>query len=291
MRLRSLPLLFALAAALTAAPRPVQAETPSVAPSVAATAEIDRLGAALMLPEMIGILREEGIDYALSLEDDLFPGQGGTSWRQAVEAVHDLPTMRSRFEASFARAIAADPQAVAAGIAFFGDARGQRILALELEARRALIDEKVEEAAKVRVSVMQADGDPRLDLLRRFAAVNDLVEMNVQGALNANLSFYRGLAEAGGPGTEDLSEDQMLADVWSQEAEVRTETEAWLYPFLALAYDSLPDADLEAYIAFSETPEGQRLNVALFAAFDALFNAQSFDLGRATGLQLAGQDI
>jgi hypothetical protein len=62
-------------------------------------------------------------------------------------------------------------------------------------------------------------------------------------------------------------------------------------PYLAMAYQPLSDADLEAYIAFSRTPEGQVLNRALFAAFDALFNALSRDLGLAAARLMAGQDL
>ena len=51
------------------------------------------------------------------------------------------------------------------------------------------------------------------------------------------------------------------------------ETEDWLYPFMSLAYQPLTDAELQAYLAFSETAGGQRLNAAVFAAFDVVFSA------------------
>ena len=86
-------------------------------------------------------------------------------------------------------------------------------------------------------------------------------------------------------------EGEMLAEVWGQEDQVRADTEAWLFPFLALAYQPLSDAELKAYVAFSASPEGQRLNRALFAGFDAVFEAVSADLGRAAGLELRGRDI
>jgi hypothetical protein len=283
-------LLFALAAALGAAAAPSDAAAQAEAPA-AGEERVAELVQVMQVPAIIEVLRDEGMDYALSLDADLFGGTGGAGWRQTVEAVHDLPRMQGRFEAALNAAVAGDAETVAAALVFFGSDRGQRLLSLEIEARRALLDEAVEDAAKARFGRMVADRDVRLDLLQRFVEANDLVEMNVQGALNANLAFYRGLAEAGGPGSEDVTEENMLADVWSQEADVRAETEAWLYPYLAMAYGGLPDEDLEAYIDFSESRAGKRLNAALFAAFDALFNAQSYDLGLATGRQLAGQDI
>jgi hypothetical protein len=72
---------------------------------------------------------------------------------------------------------------------------------------------------------------------------------------------------------------------------VRKESEKWLFSYLSLAYQPLSDADLDAYIAFSETPAGQRLNTIIFTAFDEAFRQVSFDLGRASALQMKGQDI
>jgi hypothetical protein len=198
--------------------------------------------------------------------------------------------MNRRFDEALSGALAGDDGAISAAIAFFGDERGQRILTLEIEARRALLDEAAEEAAQAHAEDMAARDDARLALLKRFADANDLVEANVQGALNSNLAFYRGMAEAGAMG-DQMTEEEMLSDVWAQEPDIRTETENWLFPYLALAYGPLEDADLEAYITFSLTPEGRRLNVALFAAFDAVFGRISHDLGRASGRQMLGEDI
>jgi hypothetical protein len=64
-----------------------------------------------------------------------------------------------------------------------------------------------------------------------------------------------------------------------------------VFPFLTLTYQPLSDADLQAYIAFSKTPAGQRVNAAMFQAYDALFDEISRDLGRAFGLALQGDDI
>lgn len=285
-RLRVILTVLALAVASPVQPwAVVQAETQAPAGDPAL-----QLSQTLRLADLIGVMRDEGLDYAETLEADLFPGQGGAAWRDRVALVYDAPAMLRRFDARFAREMADDPAAVTATQAFFGDARGQRILTLEIEARRALMDKAVEDAAKARAEEMAADQDPRMAALRRFAVANDLIESNVMGALNANLAFYQGMAEIGAFGDE-MTEEQMLADVWGQEAEVRTETEDWLYPFLALAYGPLSDGDLEAYTEFSQTPAGKKLNVALFAAFDEVFVQVSRDLGRAAAQQMQGQDI
>ena len=130
---------------------------------------------------------------------------------------------------------------------------------------------------------------PRLELLEAFNDANSLVDLNVAGALNSNFAFYRGLAD-GDAFEIDLPEDIMLAEIWGQEPEIREETVLWLYSYQLMAYDELSDADVQAYIDLSESPAGQALNRALFAAFDAMFEAVSYDLGAAAALFVAGEE-
>jgi hypothetical protein len=208
-----------------------------------------------------------------------------------VAGIYDEPALLQRFQSAFSARLAADPQAMEQIVAFFATDRGQRILSLEIAARRALLDEAAEEAAAVSVDDMRAREDPRLAVLERFAAANDLIEQNVSGALNANFAFYQGMSDGGAFDAAKMTEADMLADVWSQEPEIRAETESWLYPFLALAYEPLSDADLQAYLAFSESGASRAMNAAMFAAFDEVFRAISRDLGRAAAEMLSGQDI
>jgi hypothetical protein len=137
---------------------------------------------------------------------------------------------------------------------------------------------------------MAQDMDPRLALIRDFAVAGDLIEMNVAGAMNANLAFYQGMADSGGAAAE-MTEEEILSDVWGQEPQVRADTEEWLFPYLVMAYEPLSDEDLEAYTAFWESAAGKRLNTALFAAFDVVFTDISRDLGRAAARQMQGDDI
>jgi Uncharacterized protein conserved in bacteria (DUF2059) len=270
-----------------AAAGPVWLAESSVAP---VAPEISLLSKTLQMDDIVAVMREEGLDYGATLEKEMFPGRGGATWLAVVGGIYDPKTMKERFDARLSQELAAEPEVLKQAVAFFGSAQGQNILTLELEARRALTDDAAEEAAKVKVEDMIAVADPRLEVLRAFAETNDLIEMNVTGALNANLAFYQGLREGGAFG-EEMTDDQMLSDVWSQEAEVRGETQTWLFSYLALAYSPLPEADMAAYQAYSETPGGKRLNHALFAAFDAVFNPISHDMGVAAARQMKGDDI
>ncbi len=250
-----------------------------------------QLSKTMQIGAILEVMREEGLDYGTTLEPDLFPGKGGAGWMAQVSRIYDVASMQAQFDESLIAALAnEDAAALDVMEGFFGSDRGQRILMLEIEARRALLDDATEDAAKLNVEEMEAEGDPRLAMIRKFAASNDLIEMNVAGALNANLAFFKGMAE-GGAFDDEMTEDQMLSNVWSQEPDIRGETEIWLYPYLALAYQPLSDDDMDAYLAFSELDEGKALNAAVFAAFNDLFIAISADLGRAAARQMRGEDI
>ncbi|NNE89816.1 MAG: hypothetical protein HKN27_17245, partial [Silicimonas sp.] len=121
-----------------------------------------------------------------------------------------------------------------------------------------------------------------------FVEANNLIDLNVSGALNANLSFYNGLAAGGG---FDLPQDEILADVWESADAIREDTNEWIFGYLTLAYDPISDAALADYIALSETPSGKAMNRALFAAFDDLFRGISYDLGKAASRFTQGDDI
>jgi alkylhydroperoxidase/carboxymuconolactone decarboxylase family protein YurZ len=250
---------------------------------------VDTILQAMQIGAMLDVMHEEGISYGEDLAADLLGGSSDR-WSAVVAGIYDRPAMEAALTARFAEALTASPENLAAISAFFTSDLGQRIVTLEIEARRALLDEAVEDAAFVLMQDMVAEEDPRLALLEAFVAAADLEEQNVVGALNANFAFMKGMAEAGGPAAQ-MTEEDMLADVWGQEGEVRSSTREWLYSYFALAYQPLDDADLTAYTAFWESEPGQQVNAALFAAFHDVFAGISHDLGRAAAVQLQGDDI
>ena len=253
------------------------------------SAPVAQLVTTLHLPEIIAVMEAEGRDYGHQLRDEMFPDQGGPNWDAQVARIYDADRLLAVISARLGAELATSPATLAAAQDYFASVTGQKILALEVEARRALLDDATETAAQEALADMEAKAAPRLEALRRFAKANDLIEMNVMGAMNANLGFYRGMAEGGA--LAGLSEQDMLAEVWGQEAQARDDAEAWLWPYLALAYQPLSDEELQSYQRFSETPEGRALNAALFAAFDAAFVQISRDLGRATARMVQGEDI
>jgi hypothetical protein len=252
--------------------------------------DIAALSKTLRIGPVMDVMRAEGLQHSVDLSADLLAGQGDAAWRAVVEGIYNTGKMTARFDVALAQALAGEATVIADSAAFFGSGLGQSVLDLEIQARLALLDKAAEAAAKAAWQDLAASNPARVDLLNRFAVTNDLVESNVMGALNANLAFYRGLSAAGAFG-DPMTEDQMLTEVWAQEADIRNETTDWLYPFLMLSYQPLDDAELQAYIDFSATPSGQKLNAAVFVAFDAVMVDLSRDLGAAAGRLMVGQDI
>ncbi|MEM9473884.1 MAG: hypothetical protein AAGA71_01230 [Pseudomonadota bacterium] len=243
---------------------------------------------ALGLPDIIQVMREEGVEYGNSMEEMLFPGRGGASWAAVVERIYDPQLMQEKVAIGMADALADTD--VAPLLEFFTSERGRAIISFEVSARQALTDPDIEAAAQEKLEIMRADGDERLDLIEEFVDANDLIGSNLMGAMNSNFAFYQGLSDGNGL-PEELTEEQMLIDIWDREDEVRAETETWVYSYLAMAYQPLSDADLEAYVDLSESDAGRALNRALFSSFDEMYSTISRALGLAAAQYIVGQDI
>ena len=256
---------------------------------------VRQLGDALRMDETLQIMAREADASTAEIAPELFGGTVPDEWTQALAALFDPVTSRAAFDAGLAAAIAnRDPTVLAGAITFYQSPLGLEVLALELSARAALLDMDVESAAKQSWADLQADPMPasaaRVALIAELVAAGDLIESNVSSALNGNLAFFQGMAESGGLGAT-MSDQDMLAEVRSQEADLRAQTQDWIFPFLAMAYTPLSDQDLRRYIDFANSPSGKALSNVLFLAFDQMSTQQSRGMGLAAGRIMAGQDI
>lgn len=252
----------------------------------AAESDMDRLIDHLDLAETIAVLREEGMRHGAEIAREMLPGAAEDRWNAILARIYDtgkmLPLVVGRFSAELEETDL-DPL-----LAFFGSRAGQEIIAQELNTRRAFLDPRVEMAAHESYRAMHGQGARLPAQIDRLIADSDLVGMNVAGALNANLMFYRGLADGG---AYEMDEADILADVWSQEAEIRSDTADWLHAFLTAAYRPVDPDRLAAYAALYRTPEGRDLNRAIFAAFDEMYDEISYLMGRAVARYLQSERL
>ena len=257
-------------------------------PATAQESDTDVLFDLLMLPDIIDIMRQEGVSYGDTIGQDLFGGTPPSEWESVVGQIYNYDVMVGVVREDFETAL--EGEDLTPMIEFFGSEQGQMIVGLEVSARRALLDDTVEEASKEAAAIAAADDNARFALVGEFVETNNLIETNVAGALNSNLAFYMGLLD-GNAFAGELTMDQILTDVWAQEGDIRDSTTEWVYSFLFMAYQPLDDADLQAYIAFSETEAGGTINRAMFVSFDRLFEGISRSLGRAAANEMTSQEL
>jgi len=252
------------------------------------TSRLDPLIDALQLREIFAVMQQEGVNYGRDLDRELLDNAGGEKWQQTVDEIYQSERIWQTFLPRFAAEL--DGADLEAMLAFFDNDRGRRIVSLELSARRALLDEGLEQESREAYHAMLDEGHPRLAMLEDFIKANDLVEYNVMGAMNANYAFYNGMID-GQAFDFDLTEDEILRDVWAQEPEIRLDTQEWIYGYLTLAYAPLSDDDLQAYIDFSNSKSGRVLNAALFAGYDDVFTNVSKALGLSAAGFMQGEDL
>ncbi len=254
-------------------------------PGVMAQTPADRLAVVLRLSHVVSIMQAEGLSHAQTLDADMLDGQGGSYFADRVRQIHDPAEMAQIVQKTLATEMSDSD--IAASIAFFDTDLGQRILSLENAARVALADPAVEDLASASYAALKGTDDPRLALVSCFVVANDLIGRNVASALDSNYRFYRGLLK----GTDALGDFDPLAEAWAQEADMRAETERWVYGFLLMAYQPLQAGELESYLAFSQSAAGQSLNAALFEGFDRMFRSISYRLGLAVARAMGASDI
>ena len=147
----------------------------------------------LGLPDMIQIMNEEGKAYGAEIGEGIFQGNPSDAWRDAVAAIYDVDVMQEKVLRGMNDALEGDD--IASMQDFFSSELGARIITLEVAARRALLDDAVEDASKEVSALAIADETPRYQLVTEFIDANDLIEVNVAGALNSNFAFYKGLMQ------------------------------------------------------------------------------------------------
>ncbi|TNC65370.1 hypothetical protein [Rubellimicrobium roseum] len=278
------------ASVLVLAAAPALAQTPATQPNPASVPEdVRAVYDGLLLPGVLDVMAQEGARHGELLAESIF-GEGPVPerWTEIVSSLYDPAHMEAEVLASLSDGLAGED--TAAMRAFIESPSGRLMTSLELSAREAMLDEDVEQQAKEAAAVAMADELPRLDLIRRYAEANDLVETNVAGTMNSNYAYMMGLMD-GGALRGEMTEGDVLTQVWSQEPQVRADTTEWVYSFLLMAYGPASDADIESLIAFSETEPGQALNRAVFDAFDERLQEVSRGLGYAAARYMTTEEL
>ncbi|WP_296478804.1 hypothetical protein [Roseinatronobacter sp.] len=262
--------------------------------SLARFAAAEDLSRAYLLPELFEIMAAEGRNSVLAEGAVPLEGRALADFERDVSRIYDQQTMHDAFLASLMAEVAATPEVLQDALEFAGTDLGKRVLRLEISARDALLDDEVDEIARLalydaREARTDTAASDRLAMIRERVDANDLVELNVSLGLNTSYAYYQGMMSENA--VNGLDSEQLLFLVWAQEPEIRADIEDWIESYFMMAYKPLSDDELEAYIEYASTPLAQAFNRAMFRAFETLFNKISLDVGRALGRRLNVEDI
>lgn len=254
----------------------------------------DALSRAYLLPELFEIMAEEGRQSVMADGADALQGRALEDFTRAVDQIYDPERMHGDFLAALMAELDGAINVVEDALEFAETALGRQVLRLEISARRALLDEEVDEVARMalydaRRSDAETANAARLELVRARVEANDLIELNVSLGMNTSLAYYQGLFAENA--LMELGADDMLQMVWMQEPAIRAEIEDWIEAYFLMSYQPLSDAELEAYIAYVSTPLAQSFNRAMFRAFDAVFSEISLAVGRVLGRRMSGEEL
>lgn len=259
-----------------------------VAGSVSAQATDDHaiLMQALRVGDTVEIMHQEGLRYGNDLALEMLPDADSDSWLANVARIYDTNKMQALVEQGFEESL--KDVDLAPILEFYQSDLGQETVALELAARRAFLDAQVEEDAQERYQQLRAEDAPIITKIDELIDDSDLIELNVMGAMNSNLMFFRGLVDGG---TFEMGEEDILADVWSQEVQVRTDTEQWIGAFLLMAYEPLTPDQIATYAEFYRSDAGRHLNSAMFNAFNQMYDEISYLLGQAVAQHMLSEQL
>lgn len=242
---------------------------------------MDRLGIA----DMIAVMHTEGLDYASDLNAEMLGGQGGAVWQKQVAGIYDPDRMSEHVRAALMTLSDSD---LRQANVFYGSELGAEVIALELAARRAMLDADLETIARDTYADALERDDPALKAAQIMERSGDMIERNVTGALTANYKFYAGLVDGG---VFEMSEDEILIESWAQEDDIRADTTSWLMGYLMLCYQPLAVDDMALYQGFVDSAAGRALNAAIFDGFNKMYSDISYALGRAVALNMEASDL
>lgn len=271
---------------------PVQADfVPWQVQDSAAAGVQDRMWQVLGLGRQMQIFQQEATREAARFEADGLIGGSGEAWADTVARINEPARLQALFREGLGRVLTrTDLALLNKGLGFYERGLGRTLVPLEISARMAMLDDDITENAHDTFARAKANGDPRIEQITRLIDSADLVAPNVSSGLNASVAFSRGFGEGGGYDMP-LTDDQMLAETWAQQDQIAADTVEWLQSYLMLAYSSLSDAQLDDYITYAASREGQALAQVMFAAYDYVFMQTSYDMGVAAALRLQGRQL
>ena len=270
--MRALAACLALAASLLPAP----------AGAAVSDAAADELMRASGLWKQLGELAPQmaaGAEHARAQEKAA--GRAGVAdadferMKRAMARAYSPERMRARVAAELARQM--EPGDLPAVMEWLGSALGRRLTRLEeAESAEPLTTARDAEIKRFAAALPEA----RVARLQRLAAAMSAGEAGASMMINVVVGMAHGAALAAPtPDTGPVEElRKRLAQQRPAIVEAATRTAVRQFGH---AYRDVADADLDAYLAFVESPAGLRYHDAALVALDKAMAQASYEFGRA----------
>jgi hypothetical protein len=205
---------------------------------------------------------------------------------QQTQYIYDPQSIRDRIYAGMRDGLTEDQRAVA--LAFYQSDLGTLVAELEATARQAISADEVEEAAYSIAQSASEQDDPRIATIERAIEDLELVEMNMSGAMNAQYSFLMRLTKVDRLG---LSQGEILSMLDEAAEDTMGSIAEWLVAFMYMAYAPLDDEQLDQYVSYQLSENGDAVNKALFKLFNEIERDSSAALGKELAEALQSQEL
>jgi hypothetical protein len=169
--LLALPIHVSVAAAQSLTHQTPEPAAENTIPDGTLDAGVLALAKAMQIDQIIAVMREEGLDYAKTLQEDMFPGAGNSGWIAEVEGIYDAARMQKEFTAALSVSLAGNA-GLPAMSGFMGGDFGNRVVGLELAARKALLDPAAEDAARVAWLKLEEEDGTRARAIQRLSLIH-----------------------------------------------------------------------------------------------------------------------
>lgn len=236
---------------------------------------MDRLLDLMRFDLLADVAIQEGIAANATLLEDFNLTGEDKFWQAELTRIYNHDRTETQFRENFAAHY--DPRAIDEALDILSSDDWIRVFGLQVDTSLVLIDpDLLASATEVYWEYVEKD-EPRIGLIEELIATTDLAEQSLSGAMNAMLAFNRGMTSV----SADLGypDDEMIALIFSSEAEMRFEISEWLHTFYLVAYMPLSDRDIETQIDVWNSQVGQDIARALNLAYDAVFDTQAYALG------------
>src|SRR5437762_5055053 len=155
---------------------------------------------------------------------------------------------------------------------------GKRVTALEEAAASPADSSHIEAIAAEAAAIITPS---RRELIQRMVKATRLVELAASIVINQQLGVMRGYAFYAGP--DSSTTDDVKAQMDSYRDQMIGVLGPRLTAHAAVIYGPLSEQELIRYVAFLESPAGQRISDVTSAALEKVLAAAAFELGRRIG--------